>query len=91
MERNLVVDIPEPKYAIGATVIALINHQPRIAQINAAHLNPHFVLKADGLYTFGQPRWEYDVLVLNDPHEASEPMMIAESTVITTVQDSDDA
>lgn len=82
MDDRLLMEIPEPRYAIGAMVLALINHQPRYARIEKAHLDAHVVFDDEGPALTSDLRWEYDVLVINDPVEASERMIVAERTIL---------
>lgn len=86
---HLNVVIPKPKFAVGSLVIALINHQPRHAEVIQAYLSANFVLQQNGVSLMDSVRWEYDVLVISEPIEASERMLIAERTIIVQVNDHD--
>lgn len=79
------IDIPAPKYTIGSIVIALINHQPRYARLEQAHMNTHIKIDRNGTSLVGKPRWEYDAQVFSEPIEESEMMIIAERSIITVV------
>lgn len=85
MAHPLPVSIPEPKYRIGAVVLALIDHHPRYARLEEAHLVAHFVYDQQGVRFDHQPTWEYNVYVLADPVEESEPMVIAERTIFRVI------
>lgn len=80
------IDIPAPKYPIGAIVVALINHQARYARLEQAHMVAHFVMNDRGLMIENRPRWEYDARVFNDPLDESEMMVISERTIIKQVE-----
>jgi hypothetical protein len=85
MSEPLQVALPGPQYAIGTMVLALINHQPRYARIQSAYLQASFVLDAEGVRLVGELRWEYDVQVINEPASESEQMVIAERTILFSV------
>lgn len=84
------VEIENPKYAIGADVVALINNQLRHATVEQAYLQANIVVDETGMYVEGALRWEYLVLVINDPVEASEKMVITERTIISRIDDEND-
>jgi len=76
------VQVDKPKYDIGLRVIALINNQLREAVIEKAFLQANIVADEQGMYIEGSLRWEYLVLVIADPIEASDKMIITERTII---------
>lgn len=77
------IDLPRPKYRIGIMVIALINHQPRYAEIQQALLSANVVIDENGVRVDGTPRWEYDVCILHE--DALERIVISERTIISEV------
>ena len=81
------VEFDKPKYPIGALVVALINSQLRRAKIESAYLQMNIVEDDTGVYIEGALRWEYLVLVINDPIEASEKMVITEHTILREITD----
>lgn len=85
------VDIPMPRYAVGALVIALIDHHPRYARIGQAHLETRIVLDNTGFAFAHVLRWEYQVCVLNDSGAESDQVMIAEQTIICAVESGQDS
>jgi len=87
---SLFLPIPPPKYAIGVTVLALINHQPQYARIHKAYLHAQITLDEAGIFAENTLRWEYDVIVVADPIEESEHMVIAESTIFYEVHNDTD-
>ncbi len=87
MSHLMQVVIPEPKYHVGATLIALVNHQPRYVEVLQAHLSANFILESDGVSMIDGATWEYDVLVQADPIEFSERMIITERSIIVDVSD----
>lgn len=80
---SMQIDIPEPKYRIGMIVIALINHQPRYAEIQQSYLSPHVVMTEEGVHIEGNPVWEYHVYVLHE--DSIETIIISERTIISAV------
>ncbi len=91
MDRGLRVDLPQPKYAVGTTVMALIDHKPRYARVDTAHLNAHIVLDAEGIFIYGRPRWEYEVTLYNADFQATTSMLIAERTILADVETDPDS
>jgi len=88
MDDDLRVTLPRPQYAIGTTVIALVNYKPRVADILEAHLATNIVVDAEGPYINSPPRWEYDVRIYHE--DTVERMVISERTIITIVDPDDD-
>ena len=82
---NQSINIDMPKYACGKRVIALINNQLRQAVVQEAYLQANIIADATGVRVDGVLRWEYLVLVINEPIEASEKMIITERTIIDVV------
>lgn len=76
------VEIRKPKFSIGQRVIALINNQLREAHVEKAFLEGEIVVDDAGMRIEGSLRWEYLVLVIADPIESSEKMLITERTII---------
>lgn len=87
---DLFLPVPQPKFAIGVTVLALINHKPQYARIDKAFLQAQITLDETGIFTENELRWEYDVIVLHDPIEESEHMVIAEKTIFYEVHNNSD-
>jgi hypothetical protein len=82
MSGALSLDIPEPKYRIGAQIVALIDFQLRYAEITEAYLQAQIIYNDGGLWLEGTPRWEYNVRIVNTPPAEAEMMIIAERTII---------
>lgn len=85
MSDDYHLQIKKPKFPIGQHVIALINNQLREAHIEKAFLEANIVADEQGMYIDGALRWEYLVLVIADPIEASEKMVITERTIIREI------
>ena len=83
MSDKCLLEIEYPKYLIGVDVVALINNQLRQARVEQAYLQANIVVDETGMYVEGAMRWEYLVLVIADPIEASEKMVITERTIIS--------
>jgi hypothetical protein len=86
MTAEMFIAVPEPKFRVGAVVLALVNHKPRYARLEKAYLNAHLILDSEGLSFENKPRWEYAALVFNDPIEQSETVIITEKTIFYEVQ-----
>lgn len=84
------IKIDMPKYACGKRVVALINNQLRQAVVEEAYLQANIIADTNGVRVDGVLRWEYRVLVINDPVEASEKMIITERTIIDEVTETPD-
>lgn len=82
-ESSVEITIPEPKYRIGAMVIALINHQPRYGEVQEAYLSPLVVIDEEGVHLKGMLVWEYEVCVLHE--DSIENIIISERTIIAEV------
>lgn len=89
MTEDLLIGIPAPKHPIGSVVLALINHRPRYARIQQAHLSANFVLTESGLSADGLPRWEYSVRILNrsGTEDEADLIVIAEKTILFGVDE----
>lgn len=83
MSDKCLLEFENPKYKIGADVVALINYQLRQARVEQAYLQANIVVDDTGMYVEGALRWEYLVLVIADPIESSEKMVITERTIIS--------
>lgn len=90
MSNKYSVEINKPKYMTGQHVVALINNQLREAHIEKAFLETTIIADENGVYVDGSLRWEYLVLVIADPFEASEKMVITERTIIRVIDDKAD-
>ncbi|GEM_PF-2012331 len=87
MSETLSLEIEKPKFMIGQRVVALINNQLREAHIEKAFLQVNIVVDDTGEYIDGGERWEYLVLVIADPIDASEKIVISEHTIIQKMDD----
>jgi len=85
MDNTFPVDVPLPRYRIGETILALINHQPRYARVERAFLTMNLGQDAEGFFYEDIPAWEYLVTVFAKPTDASEMIIIAEKTIIMAV------